>query len=764
VKAPAALPSGALRLEIFGVVQGVGFRPFVVRLAHRFGLTGWVKNDGRGVQIHVESARPERIGRFARALSAESPPLARIEKISRRAVPARGFRDFKVRASGRGGNFVFISPDISVCPACRDDIRDPQNRRFAYPFTNCTDCGPRYTIVRGLPYDRPQTTMADFPLCPDCLREYHDPLDRRYHAQPIACPVCGPAVALRNIRTGKVVPGGIAEAADLIRRGRILAVKGLGGFHLVCDPTNTAAVARLRRIKKRTSKPLALMVRDLAIARRIARISAAEAAVLESDRRPIVLVRKRVELPGIAPHLNEVGLMLPYTPLHVLLLDQIDMIVATSSNPKDAPIIKDETEGFAGLGDYLLTHNRPIHMRADDSVVRVVRDAPVFLRRARGYVPYPQSVPAAFAAAPPILALGAELKNTVSVFKNGYVVTSQFLGDLDDYRNRLYFEETVAHLTGLFKVKPAVVVSDLHPDFHTTRIAERTGLRHFRVPHHYAHLLAVLLEHGRGPGTRALGIIWDGYGYGPGGEAWGGEFLLGGYEGFERFARFEPKPLPGGDLAAREPWRMALAYLRSPDAAAAVPDFPALRSIDIQKRRAVWNMIASGIHSPLASSCGRLFDAVSALVGTAPERNEYEAEAAVRLEAAAEAGGKVQARPYAFDLRGGNPKTLSFDATIRDISADLKRGVPVETVSGRFHETLAAAAVEIARAARREKGIRTIVLGGGVFCNRRLLAAAEERLTKAGFEVLRPRQYSPNDESISVGQIAFALARLSPSS
>ncbi|MCX6565859.1 MAG: carbamoyltransferase HypF [Candidatus Aminicenantes bacterium] len=759
MKSPAGLSSAALRLDVFGVVQGVGFRPFVVRLARRFRLTGWVKNDGRGVQIHVEGGTRGDRERFAGAIETDRPPLARIERVTSRTVPVRGYRDFKVRASGRSGNFVFISPDISVCPACRDEIRDPGNRRFGYPFTNCTDCGPRYTIVRDLPYDRPQTTMADFPLCPDCRREYHDPLDRRYHAQPIACPVCGPSVALRNARTGKTVPGGIEKAADLVRRGKILAVKGLGGFHLVCDPADAGAVARLRRVKKRAVKPLALMVRDISVARRIARISPPEAAALESDRRPIVLVQKRVELPGVAPGLNEVGIMLPYTPLHVLLLDRIKMIVATSSNPKDAPIIKDESEGFSGLCDYILTHNRPIHMRADDSVVRIIREAPVFLRRARGYVPYPQPVPRGFAGARPILALGAELKNTVSVFKNGYVVTSQFLGDLDEYRNRMYFEETLAHLTGLFRVKPACVVSDLHPDFHTTRIAERMGLPHFRVQHHHAHVLAVLLEHGLEPGTRVLGIVWDGYGYGLNGEAWGGEFLIAGYDGFNRFARFEPKPLPGGDLAAREPWRMALSYLWSPGLKA-IPAIPGLRPVDPARRRAVWEMIASETHSPLASSCGRLFDAVSALTGLAPLRNEYEAEAAVRLEAAAAPG---RTRPYAFMLHDGNPKTLSFDATIREIISDIKRGVSPAIVSARFHETLASAAVETAEKARRELGIRTIVLGGGVFCNRRLLGRVEDLLTKSGFSVLRPRQYSPNDESISVGQVAFALARLSPS-
>jgi hydrogenase maturation protein HypF len=753
----ASTQKRALRIDVFGVVQGVGFRPFVFRLAHRLGLTGWVKKDGRGVQIHVESRQAADLDHFAEVLAAEHPPLARIERLSRRKSAARGYRDFKVRTSGRSGGFVFISPDISVCPACREDIRDLHNRRYRYPFTNCTDCGPRYTIVRALPYDRPQTTMSGFPLCPDCAEEYHNPLDRRYHAQPIACPVCGPVVTLKNIRTGRILPGGLDEAIRLIQQGKIIVVKGLGGFHLVCDPHCLTAVARLRRIKKRTAKPFALMARDLAVVRKVARISPAEADLLESDRRPIVLVPKRVELPGIAPHLDEVGIMLPYTPLHLLLLERLGLVVATSSNPKDAPIIKDETEGFAGMGDYVLTHNRPIHMRADDSVVKIVRAAPIFVRRARGYVPYPQRVPEAFAAAPPILALGAELKNTVSIFKDGYVVTSQFLGDLDDYRNRLYFEETVDHLTRLFNLKPDCIVTDLHPDFHTTRIAEKMGLPHLRVQHHYAHVLAVLLDHGVEPGAEVLGVIWDGYGYGRDGEAWGGEFLIAGYKGFERFAHFEPRPLPGGDLAAKEPWRMALSYLWSPGTTR-IPDLPALRAINLQRRQAVWEMIARGVRSPLATSCGRLFDAVAALTGLAPLENEFEAEAAMRLEAAAAPG---RHRPYPVAVLAGVPKTVSFAPTIQGLIEDLGRGASSRIVSARFHETLAACAVEVARAARRERGTKTVVLGGGVFLNRRLLARTEERLTKEGFTVLRPRQYSPNDESISVGQIAFALARRS---
>ena len=388
--------------------------------------------------------------------------------------------------------------------------------------------------------------MAGFPMCPDCSAEYEDPLDRRYHAQPVACPVCGPAVALRAAKSGRPIGGGIEAAAALIAAGRILAVKGLGGFHLVCDPFNAAAVARLRKIKERRTKPLALMARDTAAVERWARLSAAERRLLTSERRPIVLLPKRRDIPGIAPNLGEIGFMLPYTPLHHLLLEKLELIVATSSNLRDAPIMKDDDEGLSGLCDAVLTHDRPIEMRADDSVVKVVDGRPLFVRRARGYVPYPQKVPDGLGSKRPILALGGELKDTVSVFKNGYVVTSQFLGDLDEYENRAYLEETVSHLTRLFDAEPALVVSDLHPDFHSTRIARRLGLPHLQVQHHHAHILAVMLEHGLRPDSKVLGISWDGYGYGADGGAWGGEFLLADYRSFEQIRPFRAGPAAGG--------------------------------------------------------------------------------------------------------------------------------------------------------------------------------------------------------------------------
>lgn len=747
----------AVRLTVFGVVQGVGFRPFVYRLAARHGLNGWVKNTGAGVEIHLESREAERIGAFIEALERDKPPLARIEKVARRAAAFEGAAGFEVKPSSQGGNFVFISPDISTCENCRRDIADRNDRRFGYPFNNCTDCGPRYTIVRALPYDRPNTTMAAFSMCPECSAEYHNPLDRRYHAQPVACPRCGPAVCLRRARTGDIVPGGIEAAAELINTGNIVAVKGLGGFHLVCDPLQRCAVDRLRKIKERQRKPLALMARDLKTIERFAHICPAERRWLLSERRPIVLLKKKRDLAGIAPNLDEIGFMLPYTPLHHLLLRRLALIVATSSNPKDSPIMKEEDEGIDRLCDYILGHDRPIAMRADDSVVKLVDAAPLFIRRARGYVPYPQRVPEALRADKSVLALGGELKDTVSLYKNGYVVTSQFLGDLDDYRNHLYFEETVRHLQKLFEVKPDCVVSDLHPDFHTTRFARKLGLPHVQVQHHHAHILAALLEHGLPRETKVLGVAWDGYGYGADGTAWGGEFLIADYLGFERFGHFEPVPLPGGDAAAKQPWRMAAAYLRQAGVAP-LPRVGTLATVEEKKIRGVLEMMETGLRSPLSSSCGRLFDAVSALTGIAPLENEFEAEAAMRLEAAA-AGGFRTSYPFRISSPG-EPYRISFTETIRAVLKDMERGLPASSVSSKFHATLVRLIVKVSRLARAKHGIKIVVLCGGVFLNKKLLAQASRSLRDAGFEVYRPLQYSPNDESLSVGQIAHALARI----
>jgi hydrogenase maturation protein HypF len=757
-KAPRLRPAGrAVRITVGGVVQGVGFRPFLYRLADRFRYKGWVKNIASGVKIHLESEKKTDFGPFLRALEEDKPPLVRIESLDLRPAAYQGCSGFKIKKSEEGESFVFISPDVATCQACRSEIADPGERRHRYPFTNCTDCGPRYTIVRSLPYDRPKTTMAGFKMCLDCRREYEDPGDRRYHAQPIACPVCGPRVSLKDGRSGKRISGGIETAADLIRKGSILAVKGLGGFHLVCDPRRRGTVRRLRVTKKRQRKPLALMARDIATVEQYAYVSPAERRMLLSASRPIVLLRKKRDIPGTAPHLDEIGFLLPYTPLHHLLLERLGLIVATSSNPKDAPIAKDENEGIDGLCDFILTHDRPIQTRADDSVLKLAGDGPLFLRRARGYVPYPQRVPAHLYVPEHILALGGELKDTVSVYKNGYVITSQFLGDLDEYQNFRYFEETIAHLERLFDVRPQIVVSDLHPHFRTTRYAQKLGLPHFQVQHHHAHVLAVLLEHQIPDGRKVLGVAFDGYGYGQDGGAWGGEFLLSDYLSCTRIAHFKTVPLPGGDRAAREPWRMALAYLREAYDEK-IPALPALEKVNRKTRDLVLKMISSGMSSPLTSSCGRLFDAVSYLVGLAPVEVEFEAEAPLRLESVSRPNIKV---PYSYEfLTDCKPWQLSFAGTIREIVRDVSRQVPPERIGAAFHYTLAEAIVSVCERVRELHGIATVALVGGVFLNKTLLTLASRILRRRGFEVLRPRQYSPNDESISLGQIAHALARL----
>ncbi len=755
-KAPRAGTRHAIALTVFGVVQGVGFRPFVYRLAREMGLPGWVKNAGKGVEIVLEASAPAAFDDFVEALEARKPPLARIERIDRAPARPRGLGSFEIRKTRRAAGFVFISPDIAVCDDCLEEIRTPGERRHGYAFTNCTNCGPRYTIVRDLPYDRKTTTMAGFPMCPDCAREYADPLDRRYHAQPIACPVCGPRLSLVDPATGRTLAGDIPEAAALIRKGRILAIKGIGGFHLVCDPLNAGAVRRLRRIKERRTKPLALMAADLTTVRKYARVSPVEAGLLRSARRPIVLLEKLKDIPGVAPGLGEIGFMLPYSPLHELLLERVPIIVATSSNAKDAPIMKSEEEGIGALCDVILTHDRPIEMRSDDSVVKAAGRRPLFVRRARGYVPYPQPVPAGLRKETVIAALGGELKDTISVYKNGYVITSQFLGDLDDYRNFGYFKETLAHLERLFGVRPKALVTDLHPDFRTTRFAERSGLPHLRVQHHHAHVLAPLLEHGIPPGTKVLGVALDGYGYGQDGKAWGGEFLIADYGSFLRLAHFEETPLPGGDLASRQPWRMALSHLRGAFGKD-IPPVKALKAADPRKVEAVLAMMANRVASPPASSCGRLFDAVSFLCGLAPLEAEYEAEAAMLLE---DAAGRRTTAHYPYDVADDKaPFRVSFAPAVREIVADLGRGTPVSRVSAKFHETLGRVILDIAGRAKAGYGIGTVSLAGGCFLNRRLLLVTERLLEGAGFRVLRSEAYSPNDESISVGQIAYALAR-----
>ena len=749
----SSLKGKSAELIVSGVVQGVGFRPFVYRTARELDYRGWVKNIGIGVAIHLEKNCPTDFQDFLDSFFKNLPPLAQVEHIQMSEGSYRGSVDFTIEKTVEGGGFVFISPDIAVCESCRKELFDPEDRRYRYPFINCTDCGPRYTIVHSLPYDRPNTTMSGFAMCPLCRKEYTNPDDRRYHAQPIACPVCGPQISLLEAATGKRLPGGPAEAAAMISEGRILAVKGLGGFHLAASPFHPDAVARIRRIKSRQRKPLALMARSLKVVKKYAHVSAEESRLLLSPQRPIVLLHKKRDLDGIAPNLNELGFMLPYTPLHDLILEDLELIIATSSNRKDSPIMKDREEGLADLCDVICDNNRPIAMRADDSLLKAAGGSPLMLRRARGFVPYPQKVllPARDVH---ILALGGELKDTVSIYRDGYVVTSQFLGDLDDYQNFQYFEETIAHLSRLFDLKPEVVVSDLHPDFHTTRFAQKSGLRHLEVQHHFAHVLAPMLEHGIPPDERVLGVSLDGFGYGDDGAAWGGEFLICCYRDYKRFAHFKYIPLPGGDLASRQPWRMAMAYLFDIFGDKISYSGPIL-DIAENQRSGLIEMMKRGINSPPSSSCGRLFDAVSFLTGLAPAEVEFEAEAPMRLESAVDQGTDDF---YEYSLSAeGLPMIIDFSSTILSIIEDSASDLSTGIIAARFHNTLAEMIKTVAETARHRQGIQTVALVGGVFCNKTLLLRTEKLLKEKKFRVIRPVQYSPNDESLSVGQVAYAL-------
>jgi hydrogenase maturation protein HypF len=753
-------PGKAYRLMVKGTVQGVGFRPFIYRLARRFGYDGYVKNVGQGVEIFVENGRQDDFKYFLKALKEEAPPLARIEGIDWLEVEPGGWSEFIIDRSVEEESFVFIAPDIATCVDCLKEIESREERRYQYPFTNCTNCGPRYTIVKKLPYDRAKTTMARFKMCPDCQKEYEDPDDRRYHAQPIACPRCGPAITILEARSRKHISSHLDYAAALIKKGKILAIKGLGGFHLVCDALNKKAVERLRKIKKRKTKPLALMADSLKTIKKFAQIRPDEKSYLTSPGRPIVLLRKKKDIPLIAPGADTLGFMLPYTPLHHLLLKKIPLVVATSSNRKEAPVIKDENEITPDLCDFILTHNREIAMRADDSVLRVVNGKPLFLRRARGYVPFPQAVPPEVKAGIQILAVGGELKNTISIYKNGYIITSQFLGDLDDYQNFSYFQETIAHLEKLFSFKAQAVISDLHPDFRSTRFARSLKIPHYQVQHHYAHVLAPLLEHNISPEEKVLGVSFDGFGYGEDGQAWGGEFLMADYSSYQRYAHLDYVPLPGGDRASREPWRMAVVYLRC----AFGQEFPQTKPISRiaePRLRTILKMIDNRINSPLTSSVGRLFDAVSFICGLAPETIEFEAQAPSLLEAAASFCPVRTNRAYDFAIdRKSLPYRVDFSQTIREIIRDLTKKVEIEKIALTFHNTLARTIVSMAQVAREEKKINTVVLAGGVFLNRILNQKAGTLLRQKGFKVLRPVYYSPNDESLSLGQMAYALNKL----
>jgi hydrogenase maturation protein HypF len=763
-----------VRARIEGTVQGVGFRPYVYRLADELGVAGHVLNDSRGVVVEVE-APEETVERFLARLPAEAPPLATVERVVAEPLDELGERGFAIRESPAGGEpRAAVTPDGATCDKCLAELFDPADRRHRYPFTNCTNCGPRFTIVRDVPYDRPNTTMAGFTMCGACRAEYEDPADRRFHAQPNACPDCGPRLRLAYPGGGAFEDLGardpVEAAVRALRDGAIVAVKGIGGFHLACVARDEDTVAELRGRKHREDKPFALMAPDLDAARGLVWLGQAEEAILLGRERPIVLARRlpgAAVAPSVAPGAPELGVMLPYSPLHHLLLSDLgDTLVLTSGNVSDEPIAYEDEDARARLtqiADLFLLHDRPIETRTDDSVTRVVEGRPLFLRRSRGYVP--ASVPLPVDCGRQLLACGAELKNTFAVAKGGRAWVGHHVGDLKNYETLRSFTTGIEHFQRLFAVNPHVVVHDLHPEYLSTKHAqELEGVRLMGVQHHHAHLAACLAEHGEaGP---AVGAIFDGTGYGEDGTVWGGELLLGSLEGFERVGLLLPVRMPGGDAAVRQPWRMACAWL-----GAAFGEPPSLpRGLRGQVKPETWRQVAelarSGVASPLTSSAGRLFDAVAALCAVRAEVN-YEGQAAVELEAAVD---PAESGAYPLPMLGAEEQGEEEDAgallvldarpTIRAVVRDVEHGVPVPRVSARFHNALASATASASESTARRSGTEAVVLSGGVFQNRTLLTRTAALLRGRGLRVLIPELLPPNDGGIAYGQLAVASARL----
>lgn len=750
-------------IEVSGIVQGVGFRPFVYRLARRLVLNGDVRNAGDRVVIRIAGPASARDA-FAAALGNEAPVLARVEQVTRRpALVSEGA--FRIVESGAGTVSVGVVPDVATCPACRAEIADPKARRFRYAFTNCTDCGPRFSIVTGLPYDRPATTMAGFPLCPACRAEYDDPADRRFHAQPIACPDCGPKLWLEGDDATGADP--IERAAALLRAGQILAIKGIGGFHIACDATNADAVALLRARKHRPTKPLAVMA-DLATAHALCVISSEEAAALLHPSAPILLLPLKSDaplVPGIAPGQRHLGVMLPYTPLHHLLVAAVGRpLVMTSGNRSSEPQIFRDDEArdrLAGIVGAFLMHDRPIARRLDDSVARHVAGRLRIMRRGRGLAPMPLTLPADFADAPPVLALGGELKSALCLTHGAKALLSHHLGDLDEPATGDAFETELADYTALFAHQPAVVAVDLHPDYRATHLGEdlaaARGLPLERVQHHHAHIAAAMAEAGwRRADGPVVGIALDGLGLGEDRTAWGAEILVCDYPASRRVASLSPIPLAGGDAASREPWRVLLAHLDRALGRSAVDGDPRLAALFAGKPLLTLRaMMDKGLNAPPASSAGRLFDAVAALLGLAPDRLSHEGEAAMALEAAAEG----DAPPYPFALHAeATPIEIDPAPLFKALIADLHAGRPPAAIAAAFHTGLAEAFVAAAAHVAATEGLTAVALSGGVFQNARLLEETVRRLEARGLTPLVPAEVPANDGGLAFGQAVVAAA------
>ncbi len=770
------------RITVRGVVQGVGFRPYVYTRATGLGLAGHVTNTPEGVVAEVEGA-PAAVTAFCDRLAADAPPLAVVDAVDHRRVPVAGGTGFTIVASRTGGPArTLVPPDVATCADCLAELADPADRRHRHPFITCTHCGPRFTIVTGLPYDRAHTTMAAFAMCPDCAREYADPADRRFHAQPVACPACGPRLRLLAGRPPHEVTGAdpVAEARRLLAAGAILAVKGIGGYHLACDASRPGAVAELRRRKARGDKPFALMARDLADLEHLVHIEPEERALLTGAARPIVLLRRRAAASGgapgevaedVAPRCPDLGVMLPYTPVHHLLLGLPGdppgprLLVMTSGNLSGEPIVTDDAEALdrlAPLADAWLTHDRPIHVPCDDSVVRVCDGEPLPVRRSRGYAPLPVALPL---PVPAILAAGGDLKNTFCLGEGRRAWLSAHIGDMDDLATQYACERAGRQLESITGVTPGVLAADLHPGYRSGQRARRdaAGRPLVRVQHHHAHIASAMAEHGLDGDRPVIGVAFDGTGYGDDGAVWGGEFLLADYAGYTRFAHLAYVPLPGGDAAVHRPYRMALSQLRAAGIAW-TPDLPCVAACPPDELRVLRGQLERNLNCAPTSSMGRLFDAVSSLAGVC-HHSGYEAQAAIELESAALAD-LTAADPgpgYAFALRlppedAGGPVAADPAPVLAAVVADVRAGTDPARIAARFHTAVADLVGALCVLARERHGLDTVALTGGVFANTLLSSACARILRERDFTVLRHVRIPPNDGGLSLGQLMVAAA------
>lgn len=793
-----------VKIEVTGIVQGVGFRPFVYNLARSMGIKGFVLNDSKGVIIEAEG---DGIDGFIQYLKTSYPPLAQIEDIKTSILPPAGYKGFEIRESlSDEGLSTLISPDIAICKDCLKELFDSSDRRYLYPFINCTNCGPRYSIIHSIPYDRPNTTMKAFRMCKDCEEEYHDPSNRRFHAQPNACPECGPKLQLQvtshKWQVKEKNPIGIT--IELLREGAIVAIKGIGGFHLACDATNDAAVKRLRGGKRRSNKPFAVMMPDMKTIRSFCEVTPGEGDILKGPIRPVVLLKKRRDIvisDFVAPENNYLGVMLPYTPLHYLLFyyplthhsspttrHHFNALVMTSGNLSEEPIVtdnQDALERLSSIADAFLLHNRGIYMRVDDSVVRIYRDGETetrrngveekvnlsysphhpfsisfsLIRRARGYAPSPIDLGREM---PQVLATGGELKTTFCLTKGRYAILSQHIGDMENKEAIEFYKETLRNLKNTFKVEPEIIAHDLHPNYWTTTFAKQfithnSSLITVPVQHHHAHIASCMAEHGLI--GKVIGIAMDGTGYGSDGMIWGGEFLIADEMGFERFAHLEYIPMPGGEKAINEPYRMALSYLYhtfgdKTKTSKLCPWF--LERFDQRVLKTLIGMIKGRINSPLTSSCGRLFDAVSSILGIR-DFIAFEGEAAITMEMKASHNAEGS---YGFEIKGFKPCIIDVRPMIEGLIGDIKNGTDLPVMAGKFHNTIVKIILELSRIARKETSLKKVVLSGGCFQNSLLLRKAVSRLKAGGFDVFTHRVVPTNDGGVSLGQALIASSRI----